>query len=156
MYTHSIKIYSTQTASVIQFPFKTMSVTTFVIYGVSGDYTAEKIARDLWTHGIAQVSMITRIPYLLNNEVFFVAYVDIAIWADSERAYDIIQHLRQQDKIDVVVNNRNWTIKPNTHNDGSQMVFGFTTHIPAAFYVEEDDELLMPRRLDFEAEGLTA
>jgi hypothetical protein len=129
-----------------------MSVTTFIIYGVSGDYTAEKIARDLWTHGITQVSMITIMPYLLNNEELFLAYIDVTVWADSERAYDIIQHLRQQDKIDIVVNNRKWTIKPNTHNNGVLMVFGFTTPIPAAFYVEEDDEVLMPRRLEFESE----
>lgn len=106
---------------------------------------ARAIAKQLWEQDIAQIRTITIVPYLSKNMVHHIAYVSIEMWADSEKAYNIIQQLKTTGEIRV----QEWQLRINTHNKDELNVLSYTTVIPQDFY-DTIDEFV---ELDFENEG---
>jgi hypothetical protein len=109
---------------------------------------ARVIAKQLWEQDIAQIRTITIVPYLSQNMVHHIAYVSIEMWADSEKAYDIIQQLKTTGEVTI----QEWQLRINTHNEGEINVFSYTTVIPKDFYDIIDE--YMP--LDFENDARKA
>jgi hypothetical protein len=118
-----------------------MFIKSLMIKCATMQVNAQYIAKQLWTQDIAKTSRITLVPYLCHDEIHQIAYVEIAMWADSEKAYKMIQQLKSNDDVNIVINdNQSWQARINIHNSGNLDMYAYTTTIPNNFY-ETDDEL---------------
>jgi hypothetical protein len=113
-----------------------------MIHGIQ-NMNATNIAYLLWKQDYAKISKVTTMPYLMNNKIYVIAYVTINEWADSERAYKIIQQLKNNETIKIDIDDDNqWELSTNTHNNGDITLLSYTTIIPNDFY--EEEETLIP------------
>ena len=112
-----------------------------MIQFVEFEYTAEYIANVFWRQHIAQVSNITLIPYLQNSDVFYVAYITIDHWVDSESAYNFVQRLKNQGTEARLVHSGDdwWAVKNNSHNSGELVVGNYTTIFDRNYYQNSDE-----------------
>ena len=118
-----------------------MSINSLMIQFVEFEYTAEYIANVFWRQHIAQVSNITLIPYLQNSDVFYVAYITIDHWVDSESAYNFVQRLKNQGTEARLVHSGDdwWAVKNNSHNSGELVVGNYTTIFDRNYYQNSDE-----------------
>ena len=112
-----------------------------MIQFVEFEYTAEYIANVFWRQHIAQVSNITLIPYLQNSDVFYVGYITIDHWVDSEAAYNFVQRLKNQGTEARLVHSGDdwWAVKKNSHNSGELVVGNYTTIFDRNYYQNGDE-----------------
>jgi hypothetical protein len=134
-----------------------MAINSIMITRIGTQYDAASVARELWHQGIAQVSSIALMPYIFQGEIFYIAYADISTWADSERAYDIIQTIRFTPATMIIDDDHSWQLNINYHNNGNTGFSQLAITFPAEFYVypedvEDDDNILEPIRLNFDGE----
>ena len=119
-----------------------MSINNLMILCVEGEYSQEYIANVFWNRNIAQVSDITLIPYLKNNDVYNIAYVTISSWCDSEVAYNFIQRLKQPSKETRLVHYDDlwWSVQINTHNNGNINAGTYTVTFMPEYFVKFTDD----------------
>lgn len=98
-----------------------MSVKSLIIKEVAIKYAhlyPEYIANVFWSQGIAKVSALTFISYLKNFELYYVVYINIAEWCDTEVAYNFIQRLINPEREARLVYSEDnwWPVEINTEN----------------------------------------
>jgi hypothetical protein len=100
---------------------------------------ANYIANVLFEQQIAKVKTITILPYLINDNIYKIAYVNIASWEDSENAYDFIQQLKNpyQETRFIHQNNDWWPVKINSHNSGDMFLYSYTTEFHSSYFEED-------------------
>ena len=74
------------------------SIKSLIIPCVEYEYTHEYIANAFWKQSIARVSSVTLIPYIKGEWVYYIAYINIDCWCDSENAYNFIKKLNNPHK----------------------------------------------------------
>jgi len=130
--------------------FKTMSITSLMISNAEGVKNSEYIANAFWSQNIAQVSSIVLLPYLKNNKLYQMAYIEIAGWCDSEVAYNFIRRLKVLEgeaRLNHNLNEDWWAVQINTHYDGqpfidaSTVTFSQKTFVKAVEEVEDGETL---------------
>jgi len=130
--------------------FKTMSITSLMISNAEGVNNSEYIANAFWSQNIAQVSSIVLLPYLKNNKLYQMAYIEIAGWCDSEVAYNFIRRLKViegEARLNHNLNEDWWAVQINTHYDGqpfidaSTVTFSQKTFVKAVEEVEDGETL---------------
>jgi hypothetical protein len=130
--------------------FKTMSITSLMISNAEGVKNSEYIANAFWSQNIAQVSSIVLLPYLKNNKLYQMAYIEIAGWCDSEVAYNFIRRLKVLEgeaRLNHNLNEDWWSVQINTHYDGqpfidaSTVTFSQKTFVKAVEEVEDGETL---------------
>lgn len=111
-------------------------------------YNAEYIANYFWSKEIAKVSSITIIPYILNDKILGIAYIEFDFFCETEAAKDFIWHMTGVEAFIIAhaepVEDNIWVLEPNLHNEGNLCVGEFTTHFAADFfnqYENADDYL---------------
>lgn len=119
-----------------------MTIKSLIIPFVEGKYTAEYIANTFWYEGVARVNRITLLPNLYQNQVFFIAYVDIEEWFDSEYAYNFINNLKNLSNVSYLyhTNKLYWTVGLNTHNSGNIYLYSYSTDFPKSYFIKEDED----------------
>jgi hypothetical protein len=117
-----------------------MSINSLMIQFVEFEYTAEYIANVFWRQHIAQVSNITLIPYLQNSDVFYMAYITIDHWVDSEAAYNFVQRLKNPGTEARLVHSGDdwWAVQKNSHNNG-ELVGNYTTIFDRNYYQNSNE-----------------
>ena len=82
---------------------------------------SEYISNAFWNQNIAQVSSILFLPYLKNNKLCQMAYIEIGRWCASEVAYDFIRRLKLPDGEARLKHNltEDWVVQINTHYDAA-------------------------------------
>jgi len=110
-----------------------------MIVCVDSLYTAEYIANIFWNQHIATLNNLTLIPYLKENKIHFVAYINIDQWCDSEAAYNFIQRLKSPSReARIIYNDDNWwSVELNTHNNGNLEVGSYTTWFSSNYFKKE-------------------
>ena len=132
-----------------------MPVLTLMINRVPTTIRASLIAREFWQQDVAKVSSITMIPYMFDVDIFYTAYIKIDTWMDSEKAYDFIRDLQNNDariKLSVSL----YRVQTNTHNNGNLLLDNYTTQFADSFYEpveQDDDDVFSPVTLNFDSEG---
>ena len=118
-----------------------MSIHSLMINCLDSQYDQYYIANVLCNRGIAYVSSITIIPYLNNNKVCSIVYIDIGEWCATEAAFNFIQSLKESPEGVCVSANKEdfWMVQINTHNDGG-ITAGDYTRIFNSDYFEEENE----------------
>ena len=99
-----------------------MSINSLMISNAEGVKNSEYIANAFWSQNIAQVSSIVLLPYLKNNKLCQMAYIEIASWGDSRVAYNFIRRLKARDGEARLYNKLNkdcWVVQINTHYDAA-------------------------------------
>ena len=118
-----------------------MSIKSITIPAVELKYSAEYIATVLWELNIAQVNMITMLPYLRDNMVFNIAYISIEFWCDSEVAFNFINRLKDPLKEVRLIHNSDdwWNVEINTHNSGSINLYPYqgTKKFDRTFFIKD-------------------
>jgi len=104
---------------------------------VECQYTQEYIANVLWNQDIAKVSSITLIPYLTNDKIYSIAYVNIDQWCETEVAYNFINRLKDASKEVRIVHRDEdwWLVQLNTHNNGDIYVGDYTLSFMTNYFV---------------------
>jgi len=118
-----------------------MSIKSVMINCVESQYTQEYIANVFWRQHIARVSSITLMPYLKNDEIYNLAYINIDQWCDSEAAYNFIQRLKDSSREVRIVHQDDdwWPVQINTHNNGAICVGAYTLAFPSSYF-ERDEQ----------------
>ena len=131
-----------------------MSIKSLMIQFVEFEYTAEYIANVFWRQHIAQVSNITLIPYLQNSDVFYVAYITIDHWVDSEAAYNFVRRLKNPATEARIVHSGDdwWAVQKNSHNNGDLVVGIYTTIFDRNYYQNSDEIAVDVDEEEFEGE----
>jgi len=119
-----------------------MSIHSLMINCLDSQYDQEYIANVLWNRGIAHVSSITIVPYLNDNKVCSMVYIDIGEWCATEAAFNFIQSLKESPEGVRIPTNKEdfWIVQINTHNDGGIRVGDYTCIFNPAYFEEEDEE----------------
>lgn len=116
-----------------------MSFKSIMIHNVKPEYTAKYIASIMLTREIAKISSITLIPQMTNKDIYYVAYIDIDSYCDTEEAYNFIKNLKSSSFTFYHDNNKSdddvWVFDINTHNSGGLCVGTYTTNI----YYDENE-----------------
>jgi len=116
---------------------------------ISHDY----IARAFWDNQIAKVSRITVLPYTKNNETFYMAYINIEEWCDTEAAFHFIKQLKDASKETHLYHKADewWNVEVNTHNNGELNVGRYTVNYYSEFFqpIEIITETLEPICWDY-------
>lgn len=105
---------------------------------------SEYIANTFWSQNIAQVSSIVLLPYLKNNKLCQMAYIEIASWCDSEVAYNFIRRLKVPEgeaRINHNLNEDWWAVQINTHYNGQPFTDASTVTFSQKSFVKTVDEV---------------
>jgi hypothetical protein len=70
------------------------AITSIYLRFIETSYDADYICDAFYCNDIATVSKITLIPFTHDNKTFYSAYIDIAVWHETEKAYKFIMSLR--------------------------------------------------------------
>jgi hypothetical protein len=107
---------------------------------LDSQYDQEYIASVFWNRDIAYVSSITIIPYLNNNKVCSIVYIDIGEWCASEAAFNFIQSLKESPEGVLIPTNKEdyWMVQINTHNDGGITAGDYTRTFNPDYFDEDD------------------
>ena len=128
-----------------------------MIVNTEGVTSSEYIANTFWSQNIAQVRSIVLLPYLKNNKLCQMAYIEISSWCDSEVAYNFIRRLKVMEGEAIIRHNLNedwWAVQINTHYNGqpfidaSTVTFSQRLFIKEAEYEVEDGETLTESEFD--------
>jgi hypothetical protein len=117
-----------------------MTIKSLIIPFVENIYTAEYIANAFWYQGVARVSRITLLPDLYLNIVYYMAYVEVEEWFDTEFAYNFIYNLKYSNKIAILNHNDElfWQVGINTHNSGNLFLYSYTSDFHKSFFIKDD------------------
>ena len=129
-----------------------MPVLSLMINRIPTTLNASQIAREFWQQDVAKVLSITMIPYMFDTEIFYTAYLNIDTWADSEKAYDFIRELQNNDA-HIKFSDQVYKVQTNTHNNGNLLLVNYTTQFADSFYATDEDEAVSPITLNFDSEG---
>ena len=135
-----------------------MSITSIMISNAEGVNNSEYIANAFWSQNIAQVSSIVLLPYLKNNKLCQMAYIEIASWCDSEVAYNFIRRLKVLEgeaRLNHNLNEDWWAVQINTHYDGQPFIDASTVTFSQRSFVKaveeiEDGETLTDSEFEFD------
>ena len=115
-----------------------------MISNAEGVKNSEYIANAFWSQNIAQVSSIVLLPYLKNNKLCQMAYIEIASWCDSEVAYNFIRRLKVLEgeaRINHNLNEDWWAVQINTHYNGQPFTDASTVTFSQKNFVKTVDEV---------------
>jgi len=121
-----------------------MSITSLMISNAEGVNNSEYIANAFWSQNIAQVSSIVLLPYLKNNKLCQMAYIEIASWCDSEVAYNFIRRLKVLEgeaRLNHNLNEDWWAVQINTHYDGQPFIDASTVTFSQKTFIKEVEEV---------------
>ena len=121
-----------------------MSITSLMISNAEGVKNSEYIANSFWSQNIAQVSSIVLLPYLKNNKLCQMAYIEIASWCDSEVAYNFIRRLKLLEgeaRLNHNLNEDWWAVQINTHYNGQPFTDASTVTFSQKNFVKTVDEV---------------
>ena len=121
-----------------------MSITSLMISNAEGVNNSEYIANAFWSQNIAQVSSIVLLPYLKNNKLCQMAYIEIASWCDSEVAYNFIRRLKVLEgeaRLNHNLNEDWWAVQINTHYNGQPFTDASTVTFSQKNFVKTVDEV---------------
>jgi len=121
-----------------------MSITSLMISNAEGVKKSEYIANAFWSQNIAQVSSIVLLPYLKNNKLCQMAYIEIASWCDSEVAYNFIRRLKVLEgeaRLNHNLNEDWWAVQINTHYNGQPFTDASTVTFSQKSFVKTVDEV---------------
>ena len=129
-----------------------------MISNADGVNNSEYIANAFWSQNIAQVSSIVLLPYLKNNKLCQMAYIEIASWCDSEVAYNFIRRLKVLEgeaRLNHNLNEDWWAVQINTHYDGQPFIDASTVTFSQRSFVKaveevEDGETLTDSEFEFD------
>jgi hypothetical protein len=109
---------------------------------LGSQYDQEYIANVLWNRGIAYVSSITIVPYLNDNNVCSMVYIDIGEWCATEAAFNFIQSLKESPEGVLIPTDKEdfWMVQINTHNDGGIIAGNYTRIFNPDYFDEEEEE----------------
>jgi hypothetical protein len=95
---------------------------------IKAEYSHKYIADVFWNKQIAKVSSVTLIPFMTDDAIYCIGYIEIAYWFQTEEATNFIQCLNSKDKEARLVDNLDewWSVKENTHNNGNLDVGTYT------------------------------
>ena len=105
---------------------------------------SEYIANAFWNQNIAQVSSIVLLPYLKNNKLCQMAYIEIASWCDSEVAYNFIRRLKVLEgeaRLNHNLNEDWWAVQINTHYNGQPFTDASTVTFSQKIFTKTVDEV---------------
>ena len=74
------------------------TIQSLIIPCVDYSYTQEYVANAFWKQRIARVSSVTLIPYIRGEWIYYIAYINVDRWCDSENAYNFISNLNNPSK----------------------------------------------------------
>ena len=74
------------------------AIQSLIIPCVDYSYTQEYVANAFWKQRIARVSSVTLIPYIKGEWIYYIAYINVDRWCDSENAYNFIRNLNNPSK----------------------------------------------------------
>lgn len=116
-----------------------MAIKSIIISFIDSDITSEYIANVLWRQNIAKVSKILLIPYLKNANVLQIAYVDIALWCDSEAAYNFVQRLKNPTKEARIIHKDDewWLVEANWESTEYKINETYGTSFDTGYFVNE-------------------
>ena len=115
-----------------------------MISNAEGVKNSEYIANAFWSQNIAQVSSIVLLPYLKNNKLCQMAYIEISSWCDSEVAYNFIRRLKVLEgaaRINHHLNADWWAVQINTHYNGQPFTDASTVTFSQKNFVKTVDEV---------------
>ena len=115
-----------------------------MISNAEGVKNSEYIANAFWNQNIAQVSSIVLLPYLKNNKLCQMAYIEIASWCDSEVAYNFIRRLKVLEgeaRLNHNLNEDWWAVQINTHYNGQPFTDVSTVTFSQKSFVKTVDEV---------------
>ena len=115
-----------------------------MISNAEGVKNSEYIANAFWSQNIAQVSSIVLLPYLKNNKLCQMAYIEISSWCDSEVAYNFIRRLKVLEgeaRINHNLNEDWWAVQINTHYNGQPFTDASTVTFSQKNFVKTVDEV---------------
>jgi len=121
-----------------------MSINSLMIFNAEGVKSSEYIANAFCSQNIAHVSSIILLPYLKNNKLCQMAYIEIASWCDSEVAYNFIRRLKVLEGEARLTHNSNedwWPVQINTHYDGQLFIDANTLTFSLTSFVKEVSEV---------------
>jgi hypothetical protein len=121
-----------------------MSITSLMISNAEGVRNSEYIANAFWSQNIAQVSSIVLLPYLKNNKLCQMAYIEISSWCDSEVAYNFIRRLKVLEgeaRINHNLNEDWWAVQINTHYNGQPFTDASTVTFSQKSFVKTVEEV---------------
>jgi hypothetical protein len=121
-----------------------MSITSLMISNAEDVKNSEYIANAFWSQNIAQVSSIVLLPYLKNNKLCQMAYIEIASWCDSEVAYNFIRRLKVLEgeaRLNHNLNEDWWAVQINTHYNGQPFTDASTVTFSQKIFVKTVDEV---------------
>ena len=121
-----------------------MSINSLMISNAEGVKNSEYIANAFWSQNIAQVSSIVLLPYLKNNKLCQMAYIEIASWCDSEVAYNFIRRLKVLEgeaRINHNLNEDWWAVQINTHYNGQPFTDASTVTFSQKSFVKTVEEV---------------
>ena len=135
-----------------------MSINSLMISNAEGVKNSEYIANAFWSQNIAQVSSIVLLPYLKNNKLCQMAYIEISSWCDSEVAYNFIRRLKVLEgeaRLNHNLNEDWWAVQINTHYDGQPFIDASTVTFSQRSFVKaveevEDGETLTDSEFEFD------
>ena len=135
-----------------------------MISNADGVNNSEYIANAFWSQNIAQVSSIVLLPYLKNNKLCQMAYIEIAGWCDSEVAYNFIRRLKVLEgeaRLNHNLNEDWWAVQINTHYDGQPFIDAGTVTFSQKTFVKaveeiEDGETLTDSEFEFDEQSSTS
>ena len=126
---------------VYQYKVSKMSVKilSLMLPCVESQYTQEYIANVFWRQGIAKVSRITLIPYLKDDWIRNIAYINVDGWCETEAAYNFIKRLNDSSKEARIVHHVDewWAVEFNTHNNGDILVGAYTMTFDDKYFKRE-------------------
>jgi hypothetical protein len=115
-----------------------------MISNTEGVKNSEYIANVFWSQNLAQVSSIVLLPYLKNNKLCQMAYIEIASWCDSEVAYNFIRRLKVLEgeaRLNHNLNEDWWAVQINTHYNGQPFTDASTVTFSQKSFVKTVDEV---------------
>jgi hypothetical protein len=104
---------------------------------VEKEYTSEYIANVFWNQQLARVKNVTLIAYIRtsDNELYYVAYIDIDQWCDTEAAYNFVNRLKEGKEPRIVHHDEEWwPVALNTHNNGG-ILPPFTASFNSSYFL---------------------
>ena len=120
-----------------------MSIDNLMIIGVEEKYSHAYIAQAFWNKDIAELERVTLIPYLQYNKTFYIAYIKVRKWCDSEVAFSFVHRLNLSNKPVSFIHNTSkdwWPVQLNTHNDGNICLSGYTYLFNVKYLETNEDE----------------
>lgn len=125
----------------------TMSaIKSLIIPCVEYEYTQEYIANAFWKQRIARVSSVTLIPYIKGKWAYYIAYINIDCWCDSEAAYSFIKKLNEPHKETRLVHHEDywWSVEQSVNTFG---IKDATVEFKPSYYerfIQDEEEVTSP------------